>query len=814
MENYEFVCQIGKGNFGRISKIIRKSDHKTLIWKELDYGQMSEKEKEQIVSEVNILRELKHPNIVRYYDRIIDKKHSRIYIIMEYCEGGDLNQLIKRCKKNNEFIAEDIIWKIYTQVLLAIHIIHNHKEGKILHRDIKPSNIFLDKDNNVKLGDFGLSRELSNESNFAYSHVGTPYYMSPEQIDETKYNEKSDIWSLGCFLYELTTFHPPFEAKNQIMLAMRIKSGKVEKINKKYSEELWRVITWMLTVDYNERPSSEELLNIPQVCIRLREKRIKDTVYKLKQFEEKLNNKEKEQKEKEGSLMKKEKELIEKENYLNQKEKDILDKQKEMEEKEKNLYELEKKIKSLSMSSGTGYTSTKFQSNLSNFGSEINNNIMNSNNNSNNNNLINRNNNNNELFLNNNNNSLNNNMINNDLNSLIRYSTKMNNKDNIQNTNSNNENNNIQIIPANTNTSINNINKKNNIYLLSNNNNEYDDQISQQSSNVDFINDYNSLSKNHRRVNYSSTNIYSNFLKNKYKISNNNENQKNYSSNLNTSNISTDSTKNKSLINSLAKINNNNNNNNINILEDNIKKYNNLINNSKIYYDINNPSNPFKIKPDEDENKNFYNNATSKNNNNFIFSEYSNKSNKNLDISEDYNNNIPRLSNYNNKNQQYNSSYKNIQNGSINNYNTENDNNNLFNYKNNISEYNNYETNRRPSTHYGIANSFSNDITNSINSVRCIKRAKTPKLQKIPARCFDNNKQINENYGINNYIRNSTNTCNNNDNSSIVRKMSQRNIGVNNNICDKNNNTVNNSYRNRSGTFTNFNKKKKNKIIS
>ena len=296
MENYEFVCQIGKGNFGRISKIIRKSDKKTLIWKELDYGQMSEKEKEQIVSEVNILRELKHPNIVRYYDRIIDKKHSRIYIIMEYCEGGDLNQLIKRCKKTGEYIAEDIIWKIFTQVLLAIHVIHNHKEGKILHRDIKPSNIFLDKDNNVKLGDFGLSRELSDQSKFAYSHVGTPYYMSPEQIEETKYNEKSDIWSLGCFLYELTTFHPPFEAKNQIMLAMRIKSGKVEKINKRYSEELWRVITWMLTVNSNERPSSEDLLNIPEVCVRLREKRIKDTLYKLKMFEEKLNLKDKDKK--------------------------------------------------------------------------------------------------------------------------------------------------------------------------------------------------------------------------------------------------------------------------------------------------------------------------------------------------------------------------------------------------------------------------------------------------------------------------------------------------------------------------------------
>ena len=350
MENYEFVCQIGKGNFGRISKIIRKSDKKTLIWKELDYGQMSEKEKEQIVSEVNILRELKHPNIVRYYDRIIDKKHSRIYIIMEYCEGGDLNQLIKRCKKTGEFIAEDIIWKIFTQVLLAIHVIHNHKEGKILHRDIKPSNIFLDKDNNVKLGDFGLSRELSDQSKFAYSHVGTPYYMSPEQIDETKYNEKSDIWSLGCFLYELTTFHPPFEAKNQIMLAMRIKSGKVEKINKRYSEELWRVITWMLTVNYNNRPSSEDLLNIPEVCIRLREKRIKDTLYKLKLFEEKLNLRDKEQKEKENELNEKEKNLKIKENELK-------DKENEIKEKEKKF----KNLSTLSNATTTGY-SNKFLS--------------------------------------------------------------------------------------------------------------------------------------------------------------------------------------------------------------------------------------------------------------------------------------------------------------------------------------------------------------------------------------------------------------------------------------------------------------------
>lgn len=83
---------------------------------------------------------------------------------------------------------------------------------KILHRDLKPGNIFLDLNSDVKLGDFGLARVLNNESQFAFTHVGTPYYMSPEQIHDQKYNEKSDIWSLGCIIYELCALHPPFQA--------------------------------------------------------------------------------------------------------------------------------------------------------------------------------------------------------------------------------------------------------------------------------------------------------------------------------------------------------------------------------------------------------------------------------------------------------------------------------------------------------------------------------------------------------------------------------------------------------------------------
>ena len=321
MEKYEILHPIGKGNFGTITKIIRKSDKKILVWKEMNYRDLSEKEKKQIVTEVNILRELKNPNIVKYYDRIIDKKNQKIYIIMEYCEKGDLNQLIKRLKKKKEYIKEVKIWEIFFQILLAIHYCHNHKEGKILHRDIKSSNIFLDNDNNIKLGDFGLSRELSNESKFAYSNVGTPYYMSPEQIEENKYNEKSDIWSLGCFLYELCTFNPPFQAKNYIQLALKIKNGKVERINYFYSDELMRVINWMLTINYNDRPSSDDLLNVPQISFRLKEKKIQDNLFIIKVSEDKIKNIEKELEYKEKIVLKKEKEIIKKENELMEKEK-------------------------------------------------------------------------------------------------------------------------------------------------------------------------------------------------------------------------------------------------------------------------------------------------------------------------------------------------------------------------------------------------------------------------------------------------------------------------------------------------------------
>lgn len=219
-----------------------------LVWKEIDYGKMSEKEKHLLVSEVNILREFRHAHIVRYYDRIIDKSRTKIYIVMEYCAGGDLAAYIKKCRREKKRIDEEVIWKVFLQMGLALQQCHLRKEGTVLHRDLKPANVFLDIDNNVKLGDFGLARTLGSESLFARTHVGTPYYMSPEQIGKKAYNERTDIWALGCILYEMACLHTPFEAQTEAVLAAKIKAGRIHKLPSCYSDALARAIYSMIQV--------------------------------------------------------------------------------------------------------------------------------------------------------------------------------------------------------------------------------------------------------------------------------------------------------------------------------------------------------------------------------------------------------------------------------------------------------------------------------------------------------------------------------------------------------------------------------------
>ncbi|KAJ3108535.1 G2-specific serine/threonine protein kinase [Phlyctochytrium planicorne] len=287
MDGYEPLEVIGSGSFGVIRKVRRKTDNKILARKEIDYRKMTEKEKRQLVAEVNILRELRHPNIVRYYERFVDRDSCMIYIIMEYCEGGDLAAIIRQCKKENKRIPEDVIWSLLAQLLLALHECHHGgavgstkpQHAAVLHRDIKPDNVFLDGAQNVKLGDFGLSRTIENpESEFAKTFVGTPFYMSPELVNESCYNTKSDVWALGCLIYELCALEPPFQAKTQTGLSAKIKQGRINQLPSAYSMELNNTIRAMLNINHAKRPGTADVLKlnrIRQIELRKKEEELK-----------------------------------------------------------------------------------------------------------------------------------------------------------------------------------------------------------------------------------------------------------------------------------------------------------------------------------------------------------------------------------------------------------------------------------------------------------------------------------------------------------------------------------------------------------
>eukprot|EP00494_Astrolonche_serrata_P033732 UN34001 len=221
---------------------------------------MDEREKKLLIQEVNIFKQLTHENIVRFRGTINDKHNRTFYLIQEYCNFKDLGYLIKDRAKKKKHLSERLVWRIFEQCLNALCYMH----PKFLHRDLKPQNIMLSKGTGgqiiVKIGDFGLSRKLSTNTVYAQSRVGTPYYMSPEQILAQGYDDKADIWSLGCVLYELCSFQRPFTGNSIQQLTKAIKAGIIKPIQPCiYSRDLMSAIHSCLTTKIILRPNATEL---------------------------------------------------------------------------------------------------------------------------------------------------------------------------------------------------------------------------------------------------------------------------------------------------------------------------------------------------------------------------------------------------------------------------------------------------------------------------------------------------------------------------------------------------------------------------
>ncbi|XP_010833964.1 PREDICTED: serine/threonine-protein kinase Nek5-like isoform X2 [Bison bison bison] len=257
MDQYDMIKAIGEGAFGKAYLAQRKSDSEHCVIKEINFEKMPIQEKEASKKEVILLAKMKHPNIVTFFNSF--QENNRLFIVMEYCDGGDLMKRIRR--QRGVLFSEDQILSWFVQISLGLKHIHDRK---VLHRDIKTQNIFLSKNGMVaKLGDFGIARVLNNTMELARTCVGTPYYLSPEICQNKPYNNKTDIWSLGCVLYELCTLRHPFEGNNLQQLVLKICQAHVPPISPRFSRDLQFLLSQLFEVSPRDRPSINSILKRP-----------------------------------------------------------------------------------------------------------------------------------------------------------------------------------------------------------------------------------------------------------------------------------------------------------------------------------------------------------------------------------------------------------------------------------------------------------------------------------------------------------------------------------------------------------------------
>ncbi|XP_075418995.1 serine/threonine-protein kinase Nek3 [Tenrec ecaudatus] len=253
MDDYTVLRVIGEGTFGRALLVQQESSNRMFAMKEIRLPK-SFSETQNSRKEAILLAKMKHPNIVAFKESFEADGH--LYIVMEYCDGGDLTQKIRLQK--GKLFPEATILNWFTQMCLGVN--HIHKK-RVLHRDIKSKNVFLTQSGKVKLGDFGSARLLSNPMAFACTYVGTPYYVPPEIWENLPYNNKSDIWSLGCILYELCTLKHPFQANSWKTLILKICQGSISPLPSHYSYELQYLIKQMFKRNPSHRPSATTLLS-------------------------------------------------------------------------------------------------------------------------------------------------------------------------------------------------------------------------------------------------------------------------------------------------------------------------------------------------------------------------------------------------------------------------------------------------------------------------------------------------------------------------------------------------------------------------
>lgn len=256
-KRYEVIEELGKGGMGKVYRVYDKKLEEEVALKLLDSEIYEDKKTlKRFRNEIKLARKIGHKNVCKMYD--LNEEEGLPFITMEYVSGEDLKSFMKRSRQLTLGTAVTIAKQVCEGLAEA------HRLG-IVHRDLKPSNIMIDSEGNAKIMDFGIARSVYGESITRTGvMVGTPDYMSPEQVEGKSIDERSDVYSLGVILYEIATGEVPFEGDTPITVAVKHKTEKPREpkdFNHQIPESLNRMILKCMAKEKEERyQSADELL--------------------------------------------------------------------------------------------------------------------------------------------------------------------------------------------------------------------------------------------------------------------------------------------------------------------------------------------------------------------------------------------------------------------------------------------------------------------------------------------------------------------------------------------------------------------------
>jgi NIMA (never in mitosis gene a)-related kinase len=263
-DNLRQIKLLGEGAFGKCYLCEDNRDKTLWVVKQIDISRMTPQEKREAYHEAKVMAAFDHPNIIKFKE-VYTTTNGKLNIVMNYADGGDLQSKIKA--QRGRLFSENEILDIFMQICLAMKHVHDRK---VLHRDIKGQNIFLMRGGMIKLGDFGISKVLTNTIDKARTMVGTPYYLSPEIVEGRPYSFKSDVWSLGVLLYELCTLRPPFDGTSIRQLSVNICRGSYPPLPAHFSKELKNLVSMQLNLDPSRRPTVGQVLKLPFITHRIK----------------------------------------------------------------------------------------------------------------------------------------------------------------------------------------------------------------------------------------------------------------------------------------------------------------------------------------------------------------------------------------------------------------------------------------------------------------------------------------------------------------------------------------------------------------